>query len=116
MIELLVKDYEEMEAMMLLTNLIGWLVTHIAKDEDKKGIILNGFVILRDDRLELTGLIVCDGNSQKRIIEILQQPPEAYKGKYIARIISEEPVLVKEESEDDKHKDDRQIPIKIEEG
>ena len=116
MIELVVKDYEDLEAMVLLTNLVGWLVTRIARDEDKRDIILNGFVILRDGKLELTGILVCDGRSQKRVLEILQQPPDAYKEKYIARVVSEEPVLVEEKCDDDKDKEDGEIPIKIEEG
>ena len=41
------------------------------------------------------------GKSQKHLLELLQQPPNEYKEKYIACVYSEEPVCVEERKDED---------------
>ena len=37
----------------------------------------------------------CDKINHKKVLDVLQQPPEPYRGRYIARIVSAEPDPVK---------------------
>ena len=101
------KDYE---IMMCATNLISWLVTTIAQDEDYNKIVLNGFMLVKEVKGGCTSLLICDeSESQKQLLKLLQQPPGEFKDRYIARIPSEEPDPVKEiqkENEDDDDDDD----------
>ena len=97
-------DYE---VMMYAAGLMSWLASLLAQDEENHSVEFNGFMVAKEEKGGCAVVIIC-GNpqSQKRVLEIVQQPPEEYKGKYIASIPSEEPEPVNEmkTEEDDTYK------------
>ena len=100
MIELLYCNRTE-KSIACLTNLLSWLAATIEENERYKDIDLSGFMILKNSKDGVAGLIICgDNTSQTKILEVLQQPPGEFKGKYIARVPAEEPVCVEEKAED----------------
>lgn len=112
MIELIWKDssLNEYENILQITNLLSWLVAII---RDKHEIELNGFMVLKEKN-PLTYsilLILGDENSQKQTLNILQQPPEEFKEKYIARIPCEEPNPVKEKDDDSSDDDECELEL-----
>lgn len=100
MIELLWKDIydRDYDAMMYVANLIAWLTTTIADEEQQHKIQLKGFIVLRDNENTVSTLFICDGEDQTRLLKVLQEPPDEYKEKYVARVPCEEPLPVTEQS------------------
>lgn len=90
-------DYD---VMMCATSLLAWLTTTIAQNEENHDIEFNGFMVAQEKTTGCSILILCGDNpkNQKRVLKILQQPPEEYKDKYIARIPSTEPIPVEEQT------------------
>ena len=112
MIELLWKSFDE-NVMLFVSNLITWLASTIAQqqtDDDK--FEMSGFLVAKNTKGELFTLIFSDEKYQKRILKILQQPPDYYKEKYIACIPSEEPNPVVEKKEDDQNEEQINIADK----
>lgn len=102
------EDNGELDALMLLTNIIAWFLEEVKKaqknifelDENDGGI--NGIFIIRDDETIASALILCDTvKCQDYLIKILQEPPEKYKGKYIACVRSKEPDPISEKNDSD---------------
>lgn len=86
MIELLWNEInEEYDAMFYMSKLMAWLATALI--EHHKMYALNGVIVLRDKNDKVASLLICDENLQENILQILQQPPGEYKGKYIAKIV-----------------------------
>lgn len=104
MIELLLSEHKSYyDDMILLSNIIAWLTTEIAKSKDKEHpIMLHGYIIVYDEKAPIghyvSAMMFCEGENQRQISEILQQPPGEYKEKYIARTPTEEPEVVSEET------------------
>lgn len=117
MIELSWKETteEDYKRMMVVSNLLAWLTTTLAEDEANHSIKMNGYIVLCDSDGEFSTLIICEGESQKKLLKILQQPPEEYKEKYVACVLSKEPEPVKEKCEDDESEDEGKVPVEIEE-
>lgn len=92
--------YDNMQA---VGNLIAWLTTTIAMNEENHSIKLNGYIVVNeDDASTISTLFICEKESQEKVLALLQEPPGEFKGKYIARIPSEEPtpVQIKVDDED----------------
>ena len=92
----------EHETMMFMSNFIAWLCTTIAQDEKNRRIEYQGYMLVKEPSGKCSALILCgDMKSQTKILGLLQQPPEQFRGRYIACVPCEEPTPVKEESESD---------------
>lgn len=90
--------------MLFLGNLISWLLHELKAQyitgQDTSNVFPGGYIIVYDEELQrVDALMFCQGETQNKILERLQQPPPAYKDKYIACIPSKEPEPVKEETE-----------------
>ncbi len=106
---------DEYEAMMCASRLLAWLAATLAQNEEYHNIEFNGYMIVKEEGKEKgkTGcsvLIICgDPVSQNRLLKILQQPPEEYEHKYIARIPCNEPEPVHEQAKEDADQYDIEI-------
>ena len=90
-----------------ITNLIAWLTTTLAIDEKNHDIILRGYITVVDEKShEVDILLLCNGEHQTRILHLLQQPPEEYKGKYSPKMLSDEPNPVHEVRVEDDDEED----------
>ena len=113
MIELVWTDRDRVvdyDIMMCASSLLAWLAATIAQNKENHDIDLNGYMIVKD-QVNGCSILVIPGDpySQKKLLYILQQPPEEYKDKYIARVPSEEPNPVHEKTE--KETDECEIEI-----
>lgn len=82
-----------------LSNFILWLLTMISKTPElEKNNGINGYILLNDEKANCGALLFINNKkSQKKILEILQQPPGEFKGKYIACVPCDEPSPVLEQ-------------------
>lgn len=104
MIELLLVDILDFRlAFVLVTRICQWIAEQIKERED---IILEGVIIARDSPEHLTVLLLCEKEYHSKLLEILQQPPGEFVGKYIACVPAEEPEVVKEVKDEGKKDDD----------
>lgn len=114
MIEVIWKDekYSEREAMMYLSQLMAWLSNEITMKKEYEDLTISGYIITYE---KSTVLIFPDKNTekQKRILNILQQPPEEFKEKYIACIYAEEPKVVNEKKDTEIDEDSNELSIEI---
>ena len=105
MIELLWKDIydKEFDPYTYVVELIAWLSTTIAEQAKNHSLFLTSTILVRESDDKISTLILCDGEkgAEKHMLEILQQPPDSYKGKYVPCILSEEPSPVTEKNEED---------------
>lgn len=101
-------DYE---IMMCASRMLAWLATILAQKDEYHNIEFNGYMVVKEkQRKGCSILIICgDQISQKRILNILQQPPEEYKEKYIARIPCDEPNPIHEQTKEDSDQYDIKI-------
>lgn len=104
---------EKYAAMMHASRMMAWLAAALAQNEEYHNIEFNGYMIVKEEGKEKSGcsvLIICgDPVSQNRLLKILQQPPEEYKEKYIARIPCNEPDPVHEQTKEDPDQYDIEI-------
>lgn len=85
-------EQQYMDDFMMMTNIIMWLITTLSSREDKEKIIISGYMVLYDTpKHRISTLIVTDGPEDKIILECLKEPPEPYKGKYVANKLVQEP-------------------------
>lgn len=114
MIELSLTEYDEVNALMLISNIIAWVTTTLSNE---KGVdaTLDGYVVLRDKNQRFSALLVCEKTSQEKMMKILQQPPNAYKEKYIACIVQDEPSIIEDKEDEKTEGKDRNVTFKIEE-
>lgn len=109
MIELVLAHFDD-KSLQMLTALIMWVVQTLEDDPEYSGVKLDGYTVVRDEvKQDIFTLLVCEHENQKKILELLKQPPNLYKEKYIARIINLEPEPVYEikESDDVKSEDEK---------
>ena len=104
MIELtLVKLTDFNEGVLLLNNILQWLAVILTTQEENKDIKWEGSLTVYDSvKPRVAAMLMCEGESEKRINELLKNPPGEYKEKYIACRVSEEPPVVMEDPNDDK--------------
>lgn len=103
MIEIIWKDYvnHDYDLMMYASSFMTWLAVTLTEEKNHE-IEFNGYLIVKEKEKGCS-ILVISGNpeSQKRILQILQQPPEEYKEKYIARVPCDEPDPVNEQTDKD---------------
>lgn len=107
MIELLISSrFDNRMAMMWLARIVAWL-TDVLKD--RADILLEGVLMMRDQPMHTTSILICEGESQKLIIELLKQPPGEFKDKYIASVILEDPGVYEVETAEEREKREKAI-------
>ena len=104
------------ESVMLLCNVLHWVATIVNTKEENHDIYLQGFLtVFEKTQPKVSALLLCEGKSQKHLLELLQQPPNEYKGRYIACVYSEEPVCVEERKDEEEAEvgEDGEILLKV---
>ena len=128
MIELLWKDFnaEYYRAMNDVATLFAWLTATLLeyeknKKENEESIYLQGYTVIWDSTTDVPAVLVlsnsADVANQERLLKILQQPPGEFRGKYVACILSQEPVSVNEvkcEKEDNMSDSESEGSVEIE--
>ena len=99
-----VDDATKREAMILLSNIISWLAITLDSNEEYKKYILRGFLVLFDEYStsstnSINALLFCEGTNQMGIMEILRNPLDQFKGKFLPSILIE-PESVRVKSDD----------------
>lgn len=84
------------ENMVLISALIAWLTKSLKDNKEYQDILLEGFVCYYDNMNRVSTLLLCEGESQKGILEILKQPPGEFKDRYVACVANIEPTPVVE--------------------
>ena len=111
MIEILLNDNIGgiREKFVFLAGFIAWLTkaTHAVEDEEKLEILMEGYIILRDLPQHIGVVIICKDENNKKMLDILMQPPGEFKGKYIPYVSSEEPMPVQEKKEEEEENQDK---------
>ena len=100
MIELLWKEVPK-NHFEYITRLIAWLVSIVEERNKVEPLEISGYIVFRNHSNEICSLIIAEEQYQKKILNILQQPPDEYKEKYVACIPSKEPDPVNEKDYDD---------------
>ena len=87
---------------IVIAEFMVWLLK-VLNEEDNQDIIINGTMIFRDCEapLKYSLLLMCEEKKQKKLLQILQQPPGEFSGKYVACIFTKEPEPVVENHNDD---------------
>ena len=87
---------------VIVTEFMLWMMNAIC-DMNNEKIILNGTIYVKDGEnpLKHSILLLCDAKGQNDLLHLVQQPPGEFKGKYVASILSEEPIPVNEQKEED---------------
>ena len=92
------------ECFVHLIEVFEWLLVATGIDMD-----FNGFMILKDDKDAIYGLILCNGEIERSVLNILQDPPKEYEGKYSYHSFHEEPKPVSEVKVDENNEDEVKI-------
>ena len=104
----------------IITQILEWFFGQVdatIKDTNP----CEGYIVIKDkmgESEDVGALLLTkkdNPNSENDLLKILQQPPEKYKGKYVAHILSKEPDMVEEKQDDDEKNETGQIAIEIEE-
>lgn len=82
------------ETLQLFSDILHWITSEILKDSEHVLYIHGAFIIFNEESKVASLLILPDTHSEKRILQMLFQPPGEFQGKYIAKIPSKEPELV----------------------
>lgn len=117
MIELSWKEKADCEYIQLMTvsQLLAWLTTTLNEEKERHCIKLSGYMVLCEEDGKISILLITNGESQKQLLKILQQPPNEYKEKYIACVLSEEPQPVQEKTEEDQDEQNSKCTEEIDE-
>ena len=79
-------------ALLYITNYFTTLLKDLAEQKEKNEINIKGYVTIYSEEKKLDCLIFCETClDETKLVQYLQEAPGEYKGKYIARIPSEEP-------------------------
>ena len=100
--------------MIMVTHILEWITSILALEEEKRQLMLKGYIVLYDED-RVSTLLICEGEHQQKILKMLQEPPGEYKDKYVACIMSEEPKVVEEKCDEYSDSDDDKVSIDIEE-
>lgn len=110
MIEILLRDNigDVRAKFVFLAGLISWLTkaTQAVEDEENIKTLMEGYIILRDEPQHIGVIIICRDQNNKKMLDILMQPPGEFKDKYIPCVSSEEPTPVQEKKENDDKKEE----------
>lgn len=94
-------------ALFNMMNILAWMMSSIKQleeqNEEQREAIIHGILIGKNEDRGYEALLVTNPTTETTILRILNEPPEEFKGKYIACILSSEPepVLENKESIDD---------------
>ena len=115
MIELLISEkYDYRQAMVWISKILLWLNGVL---EDREDISMEGYMVARDQPKHVIVLLLVEEKYHKQFIDVLFQPPEELKDKYIASVPIEEPCPVTEvKSEEGEEKKDEEEKKKEEKG
>ena len=111
MIELLWKDLRDAQnitsfvMLKYMNDLISWLYNAINEkfsETEKETTVFEGFLAITKRNSRSAFLLFTEGEMEQKILELLQQPPDEYKGKYCAHII------IGNESEDEGESSDEE--------
>ena len=105
MIEVSLKQIDAFTDCLFATKLMMWLLEefHKCTDEALKGINFQGYIVVCDKETAATSILIfCDRYSilEKKLTQILMQPPGEYKDRYIACVYRSEPDPVTEQQQD----------------
>jgi len=100
--------------MLMATKILQWIASLVALEKEKNDLMMKGFIVLCDEG-RVSTLLITNPEHEKRLLQILQEPPGEYKDKYVACILSEEPKVVEEKCETDSDGDSDDVPIEVEE-
>lgn len=123
-VRLIPSGFLKRQSLWVLSQILEWFFEQVDKiSQDKDALPCDGYIVIKDnlDTCQEVGALLLtkrDGlNSEweDKLLKILQQPPEKYKGKYVAHILSKEPDVVEEKQDDDEKNETGQIAIEIEE-
>lgn len=116
MIEIIWKDetLRFYDAMMYTAGLLAWLTSKLAQEDELHDIDMSGYMVVKDKVTKKVSGLIFTGRpeSQKKLVAILQQPPNEYKEKYIARVPCEEPEFVHEQAKEEDLEDKDKIEDK----
>lgn len=85
--------------MLLICEIITWMLGRL-RERPNPVVGYHGHIILFDrEKEKWNALIMCGEQTQKFILEILLQPPPAFKDKYVACVVSKEPCPVQQVKE-----------------
>ena len=96
MIEIKLVTYTTVqEGMVLMANILKWLFESVAGDTE-------GVLWINNKKEErLLGLVMCNGAAKSKVLIALDGRPGEFKGKYVARSLTEEPTVVEEMDADE---------------
>lgn len=98
MIELFWNDLkaDKYQQVVAVTNIMLWLSTYVQEHQQElNGLSINGYVVVMDYG-KIHCVVTTDEKNEKTLLNILQQPPNEFKEKYVACIHCEEPEVVVE--------------------
>ena len=102
------------EELHYISQFFEWLLNFIC-EQYKNDINIAGYIVADSRTEKPSSLIFCDDKTtqetqqnHKKLLEILQQPDEKYKGKYIACILSSEPLPVEKREDEEDDKDEKE--------
>lgn len=111
MIEILLKDNigGVREKFLFLAGFIAWLTkaTQAVEDKEKMEILMEGYIILHDEPEHIGVVIICKDQNNKKLLDVLMQPPGEFKDKYIPCVSSEEPTPVQEKKENEDKEEEK---------
>lgn len=91
MIELLwnEKNTNHWDVLININGFIAWLSGNLKKTECN----FNGFIVINDKTTKQFMILLCcdndEKNSQRKILNVLQQPEGEFKTKYVARVLND---------------------------
>lgn len=95
------------EGLNALARIIEWLTMAILeKQSAEDSIALNGYISIVSMDGTVSSLLLCDGENQKKIMTLLQQPPGEYKEKYVAYELNNDTQAAVEEEKEEKDEED----------
>lgn len=91
-----------------INEIMCWLFG-VMVDYPEQELGLDGFVIARGNSGRTSALLICTNKSEPMLVKVLNQPPEEYKEKYIAKIVNSETDPVQEVNETSEEQDDEKV-------
>lgn len=86
---------------LYITSYYAWLASELSDNEEHHKLLINGIILAYDKGTYSSVILTDDVENEKKILKIIQQPPNEFKEKYVAHIVSQEPTPVEEISAND---------------
>ena len=107
MIELTWENFRK-DLFQQITVFLSWVLAEVEKEK----IDFHGYMVFNGKEGNYHTMLFTDGVHAKKLLKILQQPPEEYKERYIACIPCEEPNPVHEVKQEQQDEEDIDVPEK----